>query len=163
MTTYETSGYWYTNEESAPGSVELLNLLREYRDAEQKMRLRTRDSMGMGANDMEALRYLLQAHARGETPRQRDFARILGISDASVSGLIDRLCRQGYAQRVIHPKDRRSAGIIPTDFSNKEIRKTFERMHRRMHDAVDQLSPEDRVGAARFLRLLTDSLEEECG
>ncbi len=158
MTTFEASGYWYAGEESAPGSIELLNLLREYRDAERKMRLQTRDSMGMGENDMEALRYLLRAHAQGEIPRQRELAKELGISDASTSGLIDRLCCQGYAERVIHPDDRRSAGIVPTDFSNQEVRESLEEMHHRMHDAISQLSPADRAGAARFLRLLIDSL-----
>lgn len=160
MTTREINADEYTNEEPASGADELVNLLREYRNAEQRTRLKIRRSMGIGENDVEALRYLLHAHGHGETPRQRDFAKILGISDASVSGLIDRLCRQGYAQRVTHPKDRRSAGVVPTSLSNNEIRKTFDQVHRKTYDAAAQLSPEERVGAARFLRLLADSLED---
>ncbi|GMA32099.1 hypothetical protein [Litorihabitans aurantiacus] len=53
------SGYWYPSDEVEP--VEVLSLLRRYREAERAMRARTRDSMGMGETDLIALRFLLRA------------------------------------------------------------------------------------------------------
>jgi len=159
MSHYESSGYWYGDGQSAPEAVDLLNLMRRYRDAERNMRANTRGSMGMNETDMTALRFLLGAHRKGEVPRQRDFAEKLGISNASVSALIDRLCRGGYAQRVMHPADRRSVGIIPTQYSDTEVRGTLQQMHERMMAAVDGLNVEERKAAAKFLNALIASVE----
>ncbi|WP_313812070.1 MarR family transcriptional regulator [Glutamicibacter sp.] len=161
MPSYDTSDYWYTEESSTSDPTELLNLLRQYQEAERKMRTHTRGSMGMSENDMHALYFLLRAHSESQILRQRDFTRELGISDASVSGLIDRLCRDGYAQRIVHPADRRSAGIIPTEYSDSEVRATLESIHQRMQETAENLSPEERTGAARFLRLMINCINEE--
>ncbi|MCF3687118.1 hypothetical protein L2E26_25080, partial [Salmonella enterica subsp. enterica serovar Weltevreden] len=53
-----TSGYWYTRGAREIEPVDVLNLLRRYREAERRMRARTRDSMGMGETHLSALRYL---------------------------------------------------------------------------------------------------------
>ncbi|WP_159613225.1 MarR family winged helix-turn-helix transcriptional regulator [Glutamicibacter sp. JC586] len=159
MSRYEASGYWYGEGQSAPEAVDLLNLMRRYRDAERKMRAQTRGSMGMNETDMTALRFLLREHRKGEVPRQRDFAEELGISNASVSALIDRLCRDGYAERIMHPADRRSVGIVPTRYSDTEVRETLQQMHERMMSAVDGLSADERRAAAKFLHALIASVE----
>jgi len=159
MSSYQASGYWYGEGRSVPEAVDLLNLMRRYREAERRMRAATRGSMGMNETDMSALRFLLAAHGKGVTPRQRDFAEELGISNASVSVLIDRLCRDGYAERVVHPADRRSVGIVPTDYSDTEVRGTLHRMHEQMMDAVGTLSEDERVAVAKFLEAMIRSVE----
>lgn len=159
MGSYQASGYWYNESSSVPEAVDLLNLMRRYREAERKMRAHTRGSMGMNETDMSALRFLLAAHRKGMIPRQRDFAEELGISNASVSVLIDRLCRDGYAERIVHPADRRSVGIVPTEYSDTEVRGTLHRMHERMMDSVDTLSVDERVAVAKFLEAMISSVE----
>ncbi len=159
MGSYQASGYWYNEGSSVPEAVDLLNLMRRYREAERKMRAHTRGSMGMNETDMSALRFLLAAHRKGMIPRQRDFAEELGISNASVSVLIDRLCRDGYAERIVHPADRRSVGIVPTEYSDTEVRGTLHRMHERMMDSVDTLSVDERVAVAKFLEAMISSVE----
>ncbi|MFK0085390.1 MarR family winged helix-turn-helix transcriptional regulator [Glutamicibacter sp. NPDC090743] len=159
MSRYQASGYWYDEGRSVPEAVDLLNLMRRYRQAERKMRAATRGSMGMNENDMSALRFLLAAHRKGLVPRQRDFAEELGISNASVSVLIDRLCRDGYAERIVHPADRRSVGIVPTEYSDTEVRGTLQGMHERMMDAVGTLSEDERVAVAKFLESMIRSVQ----
>lgn len=159
MSKYQASGYWYDEGRSVPEAVDLLNLMRRYREAERKMRAHTRGSMGMNETDMSALRFLLAAHRKGSIPRQRDFAEELGISNASVSVLIDRLCRDGYAERIVHPADRRSVGIVPTEYSDTEVRGTLHRMHERMMNAVGTLSEDERVAVAKFLESMIRSVE----
>ena len=78
-----TSGYWYTRGAREIEPVDVLNLLRRYREAERRMRARTRDSMGMGETHLSALRYLLRADRRGHKVRQRDLASALEITPAS--------------------------------------------------------------------------------
>lgn len=158
-----SGGYWYPEDHTAPDAVDVLNLLRRYREAEQRMRRRTRDSMRMGETDLVALRHLLRAQRAGRPVRQRDLAAVLEISAASASALVDRLVRDGYARRRPHPQDRRSVVVEPTAKTDAEVRSTLGRMHRRMMAAAESLSPAERAAVAAFLTSLIHSVEEETG
>ena len=152
----DPSGYWYRE----PGqviAVEVLDLLRTYRRHETAMRTRVRGDMGMGERDIEALRHLLAAQARGASLRQKDLAVALGITAASASTLVDRLIRDGYAERVPHPEDRRSVAVVPTEHGDREVRATLARMHERMLAAAEKLTEEQRRVVAGFLREVTAS------
>lgn len=153
------SGYWYGEQHEDVSRVDLLNLLRRYREAERRMRVRTRDSMRMGETDLVALRFLLRSVQGGRTVRQRDLAVALEISAASASALVDRLAKDGYVRRVPHPDDRRSVALEPTAKTDDEVRATLGDMHRRMLDSVESLTPEEVRVVARFLENLTRSLE----
>ncbi|MDV2978531.1 UNVERIFIED_CONTAM: MarR family winged helix-turn-helix transcriptional regulator [Actinomycetes bacterium ARC8] len=157
--TVKQNGYWYGECSPAPEAVHLLELPRRYGQAERKMRAETRGSMGMNETDLSALRFLLRTHRGGMVPRQRDLVDELGISHASVSALIDRLCRGGYAERVAHPIDRRSVGIVPTEYSDAQIRATLQRMHAHMLDAATPLSATERRAVAKFLEGIISSVE----
>ncbi len=109
---------------------------------------------------LEALGVAGMAFASGERSSSH-FAEELWISNASVSVLIDRLCRDGYAERIVHPADRRSVGIVPTDYSDTEVRGTLRRMHEQMMDAVGTLSEAERVAVAKFLEAMIRSVEIE--
>lgn len=154
-----TSGYWYTRGAREIEPVDVLDLLRRYREAERRMRARTRDSMGMGETHLSALRYLLQADRGGHKVRQRDLASALEITPASASALVDRLVRDGYARRAPHPQDRRSVVVEPTAKTDHEVRATLGAMHRSMLAAVEGLTPAELAGAAAFLRALIRSVE----
>lgn len=153
------SGYWYPDSAGSPEPVDVLNLLRKYREAERRMRLRTRDSMRMGETDLIALRFLLRTTRAGRLVRQRDLAEALDITSASASALVDRLCRDGYAERVAHPDDRRSVAITPTDKSDDEVRSTLGEMHKRMLEAAESLTNAELAAVAKFLTALTRSVE----
>lgn len=152
-------GYWYQGSDHAPSSVEVLNLLRRYRESERRMRSRTRESMSMGETDLLALRYVLRAQSAGELLRQRDLARELDISAASVSVLVDRLIRDGYVRRVPFPSDRRSVAIEPTISGDHEVRETLSEMHRRMLETVETLTEVERAAVAKFLSGLITSVD----
>ncbi|WP_083504538.1 MarR family winged helix-turn-helix transcriptional regulator [Nesterenkonia jeotgali] len=151
-------GYWYQDSTHAPSSVEVLNLLRSYREAERRMRSRTRDSMSMGESDLLALRYILRAQSAGELLRQRDLARELDISAASVSVMVDRLIRDGHVRRVPIPGDRRSVAIEPTMSGDHEVRQTLSAMHTRMLQSVESLDEAERAAVAKFLHGLIASV-----
>lgn len=154
-------GYWYASSDDPVGAVEVLNMLRRYREAERKMRARTRASMGMGETDLVALRFLLRAKQRGEVVRQKELATALEITGASASTLVDRLIRDGYARRVAHPSDRRSVAVETTQHSDDEVRATLGAMHQRMLQAVENLTPEELGAVAKFLTSLTQVVEDD--
>nr|WP_083511326.1 MarR family transcriptional regulator [Microbacterium sp. XT11] len=159
MDDYTPSGYWYPDTEAA-STVDVLNQLRRYRAAETAMRARTRALMGMNETDLMALRYLLREHRAGRLVRQIDIARVLDISTASTTALIDRLERGGHVRREPHPTDRRAGIVVPTTHSDEEVRTTLGAMHRRMLALVDRLSDEDRAVITRFLAGMTAAIEE---
>jgi DNA-binding MarR family transcriptional regulator len=45
---------------------------------------------------------------------QKDLAELLSITSASTVRLVDRLCRDGWAERIADPSDRRIKRIAPT-------------------------------------------------
>ena len=120
--------------------AEILKALRNYRLAEVATRRSARDSMGMGETDLLALRYLLRAQATGEQVGPKDLSRLLGITTASTTSLIDRLVRSGHVRREPHPTDRRSLVIVPTVATDSEVRATLGEMHRRMMSVAEELS-----------------------
>jgi DNA-binding MarR family transcriptional regulator len=161
-----SSGYWYPQHIGAT-SVDVLNLLRRYRDAESDMRSRTRSSMSMNETDLIALRYLLKAQKEGRVVLQRDLVRILGVTSASVTALVDRLTKSGHVTREPHPNDRRAVIVVPTVDSDNEVRETLGGMHQRMIALVDGLDENELAAVAKFLSGMvtavkaSQSLDEE--
>ena len=88
------------------------------------------------------------------TPKQ--LAEILGIETSTVSGLLDRLQKNGLIDRIVNSEDRREVQVIATqkgrdlekpvtviiDDMNKEVLKTFTR------DEIDKLKSMLRIIAA---------------
>lgn len=154
-----SSGYWYAADGERPPALQVLEALRAYRTAESAMRLRTRESMGMGEKDVLALRYLLEADRAGTPLSPRDLARKLGISSASTTTLLDRLSRSGHVARRPHPTDRRALVIVATEEADCEVRSTLGAMHERMMRAARELSAAEAATVTAFLHAMAEAVE----
>ena len=154
------SGYWYGPDDGTdpPGAV--LQALREYRNVEVARRRSTRDSMGMGETDLLALRYLLRAQTDGGQVGPKDLSRILGITTASTTSLIDRLVSSGHVRREPHPTDRRSLVIVPTAATDAEVRATLGDMHSSMMAVAEGLSAEEAGTVVSFLRRMSEAIAQ---
>ena len=155
----EASGYWFPDDDATQRGVAVLNALRRYRAAETAMRRRTRDSMGMGETDLLALRYLLEAGRRGEIVTPKELAARLDISSASTTVLIDRLVKSGHVRRDPHPSDRRSIMVVATPSSDDEVRHTLGRMHERMLEVAESLTPQQSEAVVEFLTRMREAVE----
>src|SRR6478609_5945718 len=155
------SGYWYGLEGQVDAPTAVLQALRGYRAAEVATRRSTRDSMGMGETDLLALRYLLRAKATGERVGPKDLSRVLGITTASTTSLIDRLVASGHVRREPHPTDRRSLVIVPTAATDTEVRATLGHMHRQMMMVAESMSVEEARVVITFLRRMSAAISEE--
>ena len=69
---------------------------------------------GLGVTETQAISYLAVHGDRG----QNDLAADLGLTSGAATALIDRLERQGVAERYPHPHDRRRALVRLTDAGN---------------------------------------------
>lgn len=155
------SGYWYGPDGQLDSGAAVLKALRDYRAAEQSVRRSTRDAMGMGETDILALRFLLQAQASGDTLVPKDLSRVLGITSASTTSLIDRLVASGHVRREAHPRDRRSVIIVPTTESDQQVRLTLGAMHRRMMSVAEGLSADEARIVVQFLHRMATAVDED--
>lgn len=154
------TGYWFADVRSdGPSAVDVLEQLRRYRSSNASMRLRVRDDMGMGQNDLDALRMVLRAEAAGAAVRQSELARTLDITPSSTSTLVDRLSRGGYVIRVPHPEDRRSVAVRVTQKAREEVQATLRAMHTRMLEVAESLTHDERVAVITFLSRLNHGLD----
>jgi DNA-binding MarR family transcriptional regulator len=85
------------------------------------------------------------------------------MASASATALVDRLERSGHVHRSPHPKDRRRQTISVTRESTDQ---TWEALRPLLADidlAAAQLTPEEAVAVARFLRAAADAMRRYAG
>ncbi|MFC4222834.1 MarR family winged helix-turn-helix transcriptional regulator [Lysinibacter cavernae] len=145
--------------EELDNAVTVLNALRRWRTADQAMRNATQSNMGIGENDMKAMRFLIAAHGNDEQVTAKQLTKHLGISSASTSKLLDRLEASGHITREPHPHDRRAVLIAVTDESHKHIRATLGDRHTRMFNVAAALNDNDRKAVLGFLAAMSEISE----
>ena len=155
------SGNLDGHEGGLDAAAAILQALREYGTSEAATRRSSRDSMGMGETDLLALRYLLRAEASGERVGPKDLSRVLGITTASTTSLIDRLVASGNVRREPHPTDRRSLVIVPTVATDSDVRAALGQMHRRMMDVAESMSADEARVVISFLRRMGSAMRDD--
>ena len=146
----------FTDEEIAQ-IVRVLVGMRQWREAEQALSLRSRDDMHLNENDMKALRFLVVSKNQGVIVTAGGIADHLNISTASTTKLLDRLAEAGHVERSPHPTDRRATVITITDRTHRQVHETVGRNHARRFDVAARMSPSEREVVIRFLRALSDT------
>lgn len=139
--------------------VAVLDAVRDWRVAENRLSEASRRFMNLGDTDMRALRYIIVVTDRGEVATAGGIADHLGISSAATTKLLDRLERAGHIRRLPHPTDRRSASIVIADETRRAAQATVGREHVRRFGVAEALSPEERDTVIRFLRELSRTTE----
>jgi DNA-binding MarR family transcriptional regulator len=152
--------YWYESETDRERSVRVLEAARGYRAAEAAMRRRTRNSMGMGENDLLALRFLIREKAQNRAVAPKDLSSYLGISSASTTILLDRLEKSGHLARRPSPTDRRSLVVEATLETDAEVRATLGEMHSRMMAVALTLDETEAQVVIRFLEGMRDAVDQ---
>jgi DNA-binding MarR family transcriptional regulator len=143
--------FWYSEEPEAQGAIAVLKALRRLRAAEGGMRARTQQSMGMGENDIVAVRHVIRGRQSGRFVSPKDLAESLNISSASTTTLIDRLEKSGHIERRPHPTDRRALILVPTESADRDVRAALGGPHERMLAVAESLTPEERAVVVGFL------------
>ncbi len=97
-------------------------------------------------NELRALEHLMQ------TPMgPGELGRLLGVSSAAASGIIDRLESHGHAVRAAHDTDRRRTSVTISPSGRTEVVAHLMPMFRELAALDASLSPEDRAVVDRFL------------
>ncbi|GAA2239530.1 MarR family transcriptional regulator [Herbiconiux moechotypicola] len=152
--------YWYADEPSRDRGVAVLEALRGYRAAELAMRRRTQESMGMGENDLIAMRYLLKSHEQGKTVGPKELAQYLGITSASITVLLDRLEKAGHLHRQPSPFDRRALIIVPVVPTDELEAATLGDIRPEIIEVVEQLDADDARIIVDFLAEMSEAVDQ---
>ena len=131
--------------------MQVLQAVRAFSDAMDRMHGGMKGDMEMNATDLAALRMLIMREQRDESVSPHDVARHLRISTASTTKLLDRLQESGHVQRRPHPRDRRARVIVLTDESRREFYRHFGLRLQGMRDVADRYSDDELALLARFL------------
>jgi DNA-binding MarR family transcriptional regulator len=145
------------------GPAEVLKALRDYRAAEAATRRSTRDSIGVGETDLDALRYVLRSHAAGERVGPKDLSRVLQITTASTTSLIDRLVSSGHVRREPHPTDRRSLVVVPTAAADSEVSAALGALQSKMTAVAQELTAAEARVVVGFLQRMSAAVSGDTG
>jgi DNA-binding MarR family transcriptional regulator len=115
-----------------PDLVAAVEALRELILAGEKYRQMVTAYLGLDTSQTQALSYL---YGRGEMG-QGELGALLGFNTSTMTALVDRLERDGIAERRPHPTDRRRLVVHLTDGGRQAIRITG-RWFVRAFDHVD--------------------------
>lgn len=93
---------------------------------------------GLGVTETQAISYLAIQNERG----QNDLGAALGITSSASTALVDRLERQGIAERYAHPRDRRRVLVRLTDRGQQIVEQSHEWLAAALRDVPAEDLPE---------------------
>lgn len=152
---------WYPQSPHDRAVLEVLQAVRAFSDAMDRMHGGMKDDMDMNASDLSALRMLIMREQRGESVSPHDVAAHLKISTASTTKLLDRLTASGHVERRPHPSDRRARVIVLTDESRRAFFRHFGERLQAMRGVATTYSDDELAVIARFLDELGAVLHRE--
>src|SRR5688572_998841 len=115
------------------------------------MRVRASRDMDMNLTDLRALQHVIAREQSDDPVTPRSLASALGISTASTTKLLDRLCASGHLERLPHPSDRRSVVVVASPHAHVEVQERLGRMHDRMLAIAEAVPPSGRAAVHDFL------------
>jgi DNA-binding MarR family transcriptional regulator len=95
---------------------------------------------------------------RGECLTQSQLGRITGIEKSSLVLFLDALERDGWVERLPHPRDRRAHNVALTDDGAKRFEAVGLTLHRQQQDNLSALTPAEQAQLTELLTRLHNDL-----
>ena len=137
----------------------LTNLVREHSSAVIRYAAATAKRMGLEASELSTLEHL---QAAGPMTLGQ-LGKRLSMSPGAVTALVDRLEKKGYVERLLNPKDRRSALLRETNTGLMDSLKHLWPYIEEMKGIEGGFSEEEREVIARFLSAATEATHRHAG
>jgi predicted ArsR family transcriptional regulator len=128
--------------------------------SESRLARRRQTECGPSENARAAMRYILERSDAGDDVTPTDIARHLGVSTASVTGMLDRLHSGGLLAFRPNPDDGRSKLVIPFDRATDAD--DIDPVTAQIRKLADELPPGVARHVAQFLDDITAVVEREC-
>ena len=108
------------------------------------------EAIGLGTTECQTLSYLEVHGSSG----QSELARDLGLTSSALTSLVDRLERQGVAERVQHPQDRRRTTVRVTERGAALVVQS----HEWLDATLDRIDPANLELVSDSLAIIADDL-----
>jgi DNA-binding MarR family transcriptional regulator len=102
---------------------------------------------GLAENHLVAMEHLMR-----EPLGPAELARILDVSTAASSGIVDRLVDHGHVRRRPHEQDRRRTQVEVTDSGREDVLAQLLPMFRSLDELDRSFTTEERAVVERYLR-----------
>ena len=133
--------------------TETLVALRELLDVSAVVRPTVAHRAGVSQTELVALEHLIQAPIG-----PAEVARLLGVTSAAATGIVDRLEARGHVERRAHPTDRRRTELVITDSAREDVLAHLLPMFRALAALDAGLAEDERVVVERYLRAATEAV-----
>jgi DNA-binding MarR family transcriptional regulator len=90
-----------------------------------------------------------------------DLARFMGVSAAAMTGMVDRLVRDGYVTRAYKADDRRVIKIRLTGKASEVLKKIDNQRRNTTIRIFGKISPSERQAYLKTLVRIRDILQQE--
>ena len=137
---------------------ESLVALRHATQAAARVRPTVARAAGLSQSELVALEHL----TRGPVG-PGELARLLEVTTAASTGVVDRLVARGHVARVAHVGDRRRTEVHLTESGRAEVFERLTPMFAALQDLDDSFDEDERAVVARYLRGVTLAFEAVAG
>lgn len=101
---------------------------------------------------------LIYMISRHETLKISEISNKMGLSNSTVSGIVDRLEARGFVKRVRSEKDRRVVNVTVTELMKEKITSHEDIINKLMSEALDVGTSEELIEIANGLEILNNLL-----
>ena len=135
-----------------------LDALREFADAAARMRPVVARQAGLSESELVALEHLV----RGPIGPV-ELSRLLEVSTAAGTGIVDRLASHGHVTREPHEGDRRRTQVTVTASGREEVLARLMPMFVSLQRLDASFDPDERAVVERYLRGALDAFRAITG
>lgn len=128
--------------------------------SEARLARRRQSDCGPSENARAAMRYVLDRTDAGENVTPTAIAQHLGVSTASVTGMLDRLRHGGLIAFAPNPEDRRSKLVVP--FDRDADLEDIDPLTARIRQLASELPDEALPHVEHFLTRVREAVDDEC-
>jgi len=139
--------------------LDVMGALTRLEQASTALRNRLRDRTGVSGTDLSVLQYVWRAKSGERSVRVKDLTSHLGLTGPAVTGIIDRLERQGILQRVPNPEDGRSRFIELTPGQEQVFAAALDSTNEQLHELLSSFSERERRRLVRIVDRIVAALD----
>jgi DNA-binding MarR family transcriptional regulator len=123
-------------------------------DLGSQLRREVAGRVELSENEMRALEHISQNQIG-----PAEIARLVDVSTAASTGIVDRLEAKGHVERHPHPEDRRRTVVTMTPHARSEVFRHLGGMFAALASADAQLTEEEREVVVRYLHSAIAAME----
>ena len=132
-----------------------LDALRECTEAGSRVRSVVARQAGLSESELTALEHLV----RGPLG-PAELSRLLEVTTAAATGIVDRLVGHGHVTRTPHAQDRRRTQVLVTASGREEVLQRLLPMFRALRELDASFDAAEREVVERYLRGAIDAFRQ---